>query len=808
MMSETKEPYVVKRKVTTGDIDVHPNECAIIVNYTVQAWIMNDNEYPILGEKKQMQKIIKIKSLTANSDISELAKELVDKCKLIHPSRIHDVEQQLFYLQKRKMSMSGGDPDKHTLKKQMIQLQENKFEEEAYIEKLDDYISLLYEDMEDKIRSTRLLLQLVKVPENMEVLLSDELFVSALARVLREDGKKSLELVTNIIYIFFCFSNYSIYHPIITAQKIGDMCLRIADQEINREKIWREDLENLKKKYQQNTENTQLAKSLEHENKKFQSLLQKQDQLLFVLFHLLLNLAEDLTIEVKMLKRDVIKYLVFLLDRKLPQLLVVIITFLKKLSVFKDNKKEFLELSNEFLPKILKLLQPENSSLFNIILRLLINLSHDQEIRILMVKYGFIPKICELIQVKQNYTYIIQLLYQLSIDDRNKIAFSYTDIIPTIMKMILETKGDRVDVDLIALGINLACNVKCAEYMCEDQGIKFLMKRALKTHDPLLLKMIRNISMHEGPTKMLFLDYIDDIMLLLEKSLKEPDLLVELLGILSNFTIEEFDWAKLTDTYHLLELIASQLQEVCVNSKTLANAQEEAAKENSKELKSSSTSEYSLYEEKSNTMTENQLSEDDDVTLQFVVLLGTMSNDEGIAPKVIEMDIIPLLITLMICKEEDDEIILQIIYAIYQFLLHESTRTILLNQTHIVSYLIDLLYDRNVKIREMCDTCLDIIAETNEEWVIKIRQQRFQWHNSEWLRLMANTLGREEDTGDGMMNEDILEYNTRGWKGREYDDEYENSMFDSSDEDNYNDEEVRMRRIYGELNVPDDDYSI
>jgi len=795
MMSETKEPYVVKRKVTTGDIDVHPNECAIIVNYTVQAWIMNDNEYPILGEKKQMQKIIKIKSLTANSDISELAKELVDKCKLIHPSRIHDVEQQLFYLQKRKMSMSGGDPDKHTLKKQMIQLQENKFEEEAYIEKLDDYISLLYEDMEDKIRSTRLLLQLVKVPENMEVLLSDELFVSALARVLREDGKKSLELVTNIIYIFFCFSNYSIYHPIITAQKIGDMCLRIADQEINREKIWREDLENLKKKYQQNTENTQLAKSLEHENKKFQSLLQKQDQLLFVLFHLLLNLAEDLTIEVKMLKRDVIKYLVFLLDRKLPQLLVVIITFLKKLSVFKDNKKEFLELSNEFLPKILKLLQPENSSLFNIILRLLINLSHDQEIRILMVKYGFIPKICELIQVKQNYTYIIQLLYQLSIDDRNKIAFSYTDIIPTIMKMILETKGDRVDVDLIALGINLACNVKCAEYMCEDQGIKFLMKRALKTHDPLLLKMIRNISMHEGPTKMLFLDYIDDIMLLLEKSLKEPDLLVELLGILSNFTIEEFDWAKLTDTYHLLELIASQLQEVCVNSKTLANAQEEAAKENSKELKSSSTSEYSLYEEKSNTMTENQLSEDDDVTLQFVVLLGTMSNDEGIAPKVIEMDIIPLLITLMICKEEDDEIILQIIYAIYQFLLHESTRTILLNQTHIVSYLIDLLYDRNVKIREMCDTCLDIIAETNEEWVIKIRQQRFQWHNSEWLRLMANTLGREEDTGDGMMNEDILEYNTRGWKGREYDDEYENSMFDSSDEDNYNDEEVRMRRI-------------
>jgi len=74
---------------------------------------------------------------------------------------------------------------------------------------------------------------------------------------------------------------------------------------------------------------------------------------------------------------------------------------------------------------------------------------------------------------------------------------------------------------------------------------------------------------------------------------------------------------------------------------------------------------------------------------------------------------------------------------------------------------------------------------------------------------MANTLGMEEDTGDGMMNEEVLEYNTRGWKGREYDDEYDgNSMFDSSDEDNYNNKEERMRRIYGELNVPDDDYSV
>lgn len=36
-------------------------------------------------------------------------------------------------------------------------------------------------------------------------------------------------------------------------------------------------------------------------------------------------------------------------------------------------------------------------------------------------------------------------------------------------------------------------------------GLKMLMKRALKFKDPLLMKMIRNISQHDGPTKSLFI---------------------------------------------------------------------------------------------------------------------------------------------------------------------------------------------------------------------------------------------------------------------------------------------------------------
>ena len=36
----------------------------------------------------------------------------------------------------------------------------------------------------------------------------------------------------------------------------------------------------------------------------------------------------------------------------------------------------------------------------------------------------------------------------------------------------------------------------------------------------------------------------------------------------------------------------------------------------------------------------------------------------------------------------------------------------------------------------MCDTCLDIISESSDNWPDKIKIQKFQWHNNEWLQLV------------------------------------------------------------------------
>ncbi|KAJ3186592.1 hypothetical protein HDU85_007412 [Gaertneriomyces sp. JEL0708] len=709
-----------KKKVTPGTIDVHPTENAILVNYVVQTNVVGENRQQTLGDRKTAQKTIRIKTLHAKSNLSTLAQEIMDRCKLIHPSKQRDLEQLLFYLQQRQTGQ--GLSDREWLKRQ---IEGQKKEEESDDEpeggqpslaNVDGYIEGLYEEVPDKVKSTRAVMELAKDPENMDVLVANDALMSALPRVLREDGRRSMDLTHNILYFFFCLSNFSQYHPLITAHKIGDMCLKTTDQELARYDLWMKDLAALESKSAQTPADAQLASELEREHRKLQAMLRKQDQLLFVSFHLLLNLAEDLNVEVKMVKRGVIRYLVGLLDRKTPELVILMLTFLKKLSIFKENKDEMVKNSGELLEKLDPLIPSAQLGIQTLALRLLLNLSHDAGFRATLVSKGTLGKFVALLHDKDFTLIGMQLLYQMSIDDNAKSMFSFTDTIPQILKLILESKPDRVNVELMALAINVSLNRRNAEVICEDSGLKFLMKRAFKTRDSLLFKMLRNLCTHNGAIKMMFLDYIDDMMHLLFKCAGKPELLVEILGILSNLTIPDFDFAKLAEAYDLLGFISSHL------NSALALLSEDGGKGIG-------------------------LTEDDDVTLEVINLLGTMAADESLGPMILKTTILQKLLDMMIAKEEDDEIILQIIFCTYQFLLLGDVRDVLINKTQVVSYLIDLLYDRNVEIRRMCDVCLDIISETSEEWALQIKQQKFQWHNSEWLQCMAQATedDQEED---------------------------------------------------------------
>lgn len=95
----------------------------------------------------------------------------------------------------------------------------------------------------------------------------------------------------------------------------------------------------------------------------------------------------------------------------------------------------------------------------------------------------------------------------------------------------------------------------------------------------------------------------------LVKKPREPDMQVEILALLSALSIPDFDFAKLSKTYKFMDWITMKLNGFLEN--------------------------------------DSELSENDDIILELVKLIGTMSEDVGFLPLVVQYNTIPLLLNLI-----------------------------------------------------------------------------------------------------------------------------------------------------------------
>uniref|UniRef100_A0AAR2JDK5 Kinesin-associated protein 3b n=1 Tax=Pygocentrus nattereri TaxID=42514 RepID=A0AAR2JDK5_PYGNA len=711
---QSDDAQYLKRKVKPGNIDVHPTEKALVVHYEVEASIRGERGDAVHEERKECQKIIRLKSLNASTDVALLARKVVEECKLIHPSKVAEVEHLLFYLQNRK---KPGKEKKLMKPRELTPFEGMEIDEEANINKIDEYVELLYENIPEKIRGSTLILHLARNPDNLEELLRNETALGALARVLREDWKQSVELATTIVYVFFCFSSFSQFHGLITHYKIGALCMNIIEHELKRYDLWQDELDkkilNIPLR-DEDPDNLALRKDHEKAYKKYQSLLVKQEQLLRVALYLLLNLAEDTRTELKMRNKNIVHLLVKTLDRDSEELLVLVVSFLKKLSIFLENKNDMAELDT--VEKLARLVPCEHEDLLNVALRLLLNLSFDTGLRSKMVQVGLLPKLTALLGSESHKQIVMCILYHISIDDRSKSMFAYTDCIPQLMKMVFEHGEERIDSELISFCINLAANKRNAHIICEGNGLKMLMKRALKFKDPLLMKMIRNISQHDGPLKQLFLDYVGDLAAQIGPD-EDEEFVIECLGTLANLTIPDLDWELLLREYNLVPYLKDHLKPG---------------------------------------------SAEDDLILEVVIMIGTVSMDDSCAVMLAKSGIIPALIELLNAQQEDDEFVCQIVYVFYQMVFHQATRDVIIKDTQAPAYLIDLMHDKNTEIRKVCDNTLDIIAEYDEEWGRKIQSEKFRWHNSQWLEMVESRQMDEAepylygDDPDGLEQADLF----------------------------------------------------
>ncbi|CAG9461545.1 unnamed protein product [Pedinophyceae sp. YPF-701] len=716
-----------KKKYKPGAIEASPTELALLVHYDKEVLTIADDGKTVLSTTKEpgVQKVsvetMIQKSIQGQAKLEQLAALVVEKNKLIHPSKTELVVHVLADLQVRAAraagrpaaAVAGRAADKQL---RVAQIQDAALRT-ANIDDLDDYVELLYEDsLEERLRGTALVAALFRRVDNIPDLLEHPSVLGALTRVLRDDFKRSIDLAINVVSAMFAISLWSNFHGLLLSNQVGVLVLDIIDLELRRTEDRQVEDGVSPQMVAQKVAEQQMGiddPRLTERERKLLAVVQKQDRLLYYALYFLLNLAQDARVENKMRKRGIVEYLVRCLDRSNADLLIVVMMFLKKLSIFVENKDAMLRAGA--VPELLRYVPVGNEELLSVTLRLLHNLSFDAALRSGMVEEGIVPRCMQLLNQASLHALVMGLLYHLSMDDQAKREAASTGAIKTLRSFLLQVKDLRQTPELIALMVNLSQDAQCAEKLCEGGGLRQLMQQALETGDDLLFKVLRNVSQNNSVNiRKQFLPYVGTLVGMVKADVTS-NVLVEVLGMLGNVgSLPGVDFAKILREHDLLRFLAAAVRPDMV---------------------------------------------EDDILLEVVVFLGALCSDTT-APMIVEAGLIPALMDLITERKHDDEFVLQIAFAFHKLLLFADTRSVLLQQGEVVPYLVDLLFDRNRHVREVAGKAVDTIVDSDESWAVRIRHIKFEHYNAAWIqrahdagavrmmRSAANSVGDESGDED------------------------------------------------------------
>lgn len=266
---------------------------------------------------------------------------------------------------------------------------------------MDEYLEMLYQvsgksekEKEEGLRiqekGTAMILKLCRDVMNLEQLIQNSTVMGAITRVLQEEYKKSVELTFNILRIFLAFSNFQEMHTLMANYKIGVLTMKSIEFEIKRIELREQERLDRENEIQQELARLKEEKSKEDfpkyiekynrirekEAVKNKAFVKKQDKVFFIGFYILLNLAEDVTTERKMIKKGLLQMLIAMLSHNSEELLELVLRFLKKLSIYEENKDALKDLN--IVEQLGKFLSCSSETLIKMVLRLLFNLSFDK----------------------------------------------------------------------------------------------------------------------------------------------------------------------------------------------------------------------------------------------------------------------------------------------------------------------------------------------------------------------------------------------------------------------------------------------
>ncbi|CAL2038571.1 unnamed protein product [Caenorhabditis brenneri] len=685
-------------------IDAHPTEQAIIVRFdqspgspsTINPLKKRASSANV--ESLGHQKIIHLKEMGPEVEIRALSNVILQKCLFIPATSRSQLEQVLFFIQKRgnpKISARSRSSSAVSFDRRPLQPPMN-----VDLEKVDEYMECFYgETSAEKNKGAQALYELSKCAQNLTPLVNNETLMMALARVFREDWKKHFEVATNIMNVFVNMSKFTMFHGILLHHKIGSLCVNAMEHETKRYDLWIADM----KKADQETQ------------KKLKVAIRKQAMLLAACVTLLTNLATDISVELKMVRRNLVTLLIKCLQmstESLSPLATATMKFLLKLSIFEENKTIMEQ--NGTVEKILKLFPIQDPELRKTSIMLLFNFSFDSKNLPKMVNGGLVPHMASLIE---NDNKALNMLYLLSCNDDAKAMLTYTDAIQLLMRDVLSGRGSEVTKAVL---LNICLEKRNAQIVCGPggEGLDLLMGMSLDSRDLMLIKVIRAISSHDGPTQNMFLKWIEPLLEIAiregnDSSESKSSFGLECMGAVAELKVAQ--WAKIIQSQNLVPWMKNQLQEGI-------NESEEVT----------------------------VLREIKPLQLQIVIACGTMARQLDAARLLVPL--IDTFVQLLQSCQIDDEFVVQLLYVFLQLLKHKELSARLMTQDSALGeHMIDLMHDANAAVREVCDNALLIMGEHSEEWAKRIAGERFKWHNAQWLEMVE----RDDNEFVGYEDEDF-----------------------------------------------------
>lgn len=418
---------------------------------------------------------------------------------------------------------------------------------EANINNIDKYLDNFYDDS-SKVKGARMILYLSIDPPQMLQLANETLF-NILSRNFSQDQKKNPDFLLHLLAFFYGYSCYETFHDILLSYSVGETCMSVIEFQHQKYIYRREDLQQ---------KNEKLSPDFPKEVDRFFFMIKKQDRILKLAFNILLNLAENPKIEKKMVKKDIVGCLQKNIERSNINLLVIVLLFLKKLSVYDVNKDQMIK--NNLIAYLSNMFNYTHQLIISLTLEIIFNLSFDRLFVLQILERPEVFKsIITCFKIQTLRGLVLKILFNFSKENSMKAVFAETDCMYILYELIIKYPEPKIGIELAVLTLNLTTHVKNSEILAQEDKIVSIMERAFKNNDYYLIKIIKNVIKYSESDELneLFEKSIDKFFETLQSKSGTEEFSSEIIEILSSI---ETDWETKLDKYGLVEFLESNLE--------------------------------------------------------------------------------------------------------------------------------------------------------------------------------------------------------------------------------------------------------